>query len=68
MDLLAALGLACLYFPGLEEIGLLLSCIAMAKHRLKNSILNIGDTFGYWNCSVIKDGETMRVRDQKRIR
>ncbi len=68
MDLLPALGLACLCFPGLEELGVLLSCIAMAKHRLKNSILDIGDTFGYWNYSVIKDGETRRVRNKKGIR
>ena len=69
MDLLPTLGLACLCFPGLEDlVGVLLSCIAMAKHRLKNSILDIGDTFGYWNCNVIKDEETRRVRNKKRIR
>jgi hypothetical protein len=44
--------------PGLEELGVLLSAISMAKHRLKNNNIDLGETFGYWNARRNVDGNT----------
>ncbi len=68
MDLLQELGLACLCFPKLEELGVMLSCIAMAKHRLKNSILDMFVYIWLLELQCNKDGETKRARSKKCIR
>ena len=67
MDKLLALGLVLLCIPGMEEQGVLMSCISVAKHRVKNLNLDMGDTFGYWNYMRINDDEgNKRARNKKR--
>lgn len=69
MDILPALGLVLLCIPGMEELGVLMSCISVAKQRVKNLNLDLGDTFGYWNYRRINDDEgNIRARNKKRVR
>ncbi len=53
----------------MEELGVLISCISMAKQRVKNLKLDVGDTFGYWNYKRINDDEgSKRARNKKRVK
>ncbi len=68
MNTLQVLGIAFLCNPGLEELGILMSCIAMEKKRQEGCNLDLGGSFGYWNASRFRVYGTEKKKAVRRKR